>query len=104
MTKIVFYKCGDVFYGFEEHGHTGYGESGNDVLCAALSAMTMLIINAIEVAYASEAEYTIDEETADHLLNCARCAERFRREEKICYFRPAYRILLSIERFNRRVL
>lgn len=65
MTKIVFYKCGDVFYGFEEHGHTGYGESGNDVLCAALSAMTMLIINAIEIAYASEADYTIDEETTD---------------------------------------
>ena len=65
MTKIVFYKSGDVFYGFEEHGHTGYGESGDDVLCAALSSMTMLIINAIEVAYASDVDYIIDEETAD---------------------------------------
>ncbi len=65
MTKIVFYKSGDVFYGFEEQGHTGYGEAGDDVLCAALSAMTMLIINAIEVVYASDVEYTIDEETTD---------------------------------------
>ena len=65
MTKIVFYKSGDVFYGFEEHGHTGYGESGEDVLCAALSSMTMLIINAIEVVYASDVDYIIDEETAD---------------------------------------
>ena len=65
MTKIVFYKSGGVFYGFEEQGHTGYGESGDDVLCAALSSMTMLIINAIEVAYASEADYIIDEETTD---------------------------------------
>ena len=65
MTKIVFYKSGDVFYGFEEHGHTGYGESGDDILCAALSSMTMLIINAIEVVYASETEYIIDEKTAD---------------------------------------
>lgn len=65
MTKVVFYKSGDVFYGFEEQGHTGYGESGDDILCSALSAMTMLIINAIEVAYASDVDYIIDEETAD---------------------------------------
>ncbi|MBQ8510478.1 MAG: ribosomal-processing cysteine protease Prp [Clostridia bacterium] len=65
MTKIVFYKWDNVFYGFTEKGHTGYGESGDDVLCAALSAMTMLIINTIEVSYASDVEYTIDEETTD---------------------------------------
>lgn len=65
MTKIVFYKSGDVFYGFEEQGHTGYGEAGEDVLCAAISSMTMLIINAIEVVYASEVDYIIDEKTTD---------------------------------------
>ena len=65
MTKIIFYKTDGVFYGFEEQGHTGYGESGDDILCSALSAMTMLIINAIEVSYASDVEYTIDEATAD---------------------------------------
>ncbi len=65
MTKIVFYKSEGTFYGFEEQGHTGYGEAGDDVLCSALSAMTMLIINAIEVSYASEVEYTIDEKTTD---------------------------------------
>ena len=65
MTKITFYKSGGLFYAFEENGHTGYGEAGDDVLCAALSAMTMLIINAIEVSYASEVEYIIDEKTTD---------------------------------------
>ncbi len=65
MTKVIFYKTDGVFYGFEEQGHTGYGAAGDDVLCAALSSMTMLIINAIEVAYASEVEYTIDEKTTD---------------------------------------
>ena len=65
MTKIVFFRSGGVYYGFEEQGHSGYGEAGDDVLCAALSAMTMLIINAIEVAYASDVEYTIDEKSAD---------------------------------------
>ena len=44
MTKVVFYRSCGAFYGFEEQGHTGYGEAGDDVLCAALSAMTMLIM------------------------------------------------------------
>ena len=49
MTKIVFFRSGGVYYGFEEQGHTGYGESGDDVLCAALSAMTMLKIGRAHV-------------------------------------------------------
>lgn len=65
MTKVVFYKSDDTFYGFEELGHTGYGESGDDVLCAALSAMTMLIVNAVEISYSSDVEYTIDEKTTN---------------------------------------
>lgn len=65
MTKIVFYRSNGYFYGFEEQGHTGYGEEGDDVLCAALSAMTMLIINTVEVAYDSRIEYEINDKTTD---------------------------------------
>ena len=65
MTTVIFYKSQGVYYGFEEQGHTGYGEAGDDVLCAALSAMTMLIINTVEVAYASSIDFTIDEETTN---------------------------------------
>ena len=65
MTTITFYKADGFYYGFEEQGHTGYGESGEDILCSALSAMTMLIINAIEVTYDSHVDYTIDEKTTD---------------------------------------
>ena len=61
MTKIVFYRSGGSFYGFEEKGHTGYGEAGEDILCAAISAMTMLLVNTIEVAYASDVEYEVNE-------------------------------------------
>ena len=62
MTKIIFYKSNGTFYGFEEQGHTGYGDAGEDILCSALSAMTMLIINTVEVAYASDVEYDISED------------------------------------------
>ena len=65
MIKFTFFKRDGVYYGFEEKGHAGYAESGDDIVCSAVSAMTMLIINAIEVAYASDVEYTIDEDTTD---------------------------------------
>ena len=51
MTKLTFFKRNGIYYGFEEKGHTGLAEEGNDVLCAALSAMTLLIINAIDGSY-----------------------------------------------------
>ena len=61
MTKIVFFRSGGVFYGFQEQGHAGYAEAGYDILCSAISSMTMLVINTIEVAYASSVDYDIDE-------------------------------------------
>ena len=60
MTKITFLKSEGVYYGFEESGHAGFAESGDDIVCSAISAMTMLVINTIEVALASDVEYTID--------------------------------------------
>ena len=65
MTTITFFKKNGVYYGFKETGHSGFAEEGNDIVCSALSAMTMLIINAIEVSYASNVDYTIDEKTTD---------------------------------------
>ena len=82
MTKIIFYKWDNVFYGFEEKGHTGYGESGDDVLCAALSAMTMLLINAIEVAYACDVNYTIDEKTTDVRVIARSALPSYEKDEK----------------------
>ena len=85
MTKITFYKSGGFYYGFEENGHTGYGESGEDILCSALSSMTMLIINAIEVSYASDVEYTIDEKTTDIKLICKSALPKYEKDEKKQY-------------------
>jgi uncharacterized protein YsxB (DUF464 family) len=82
MTTVVFYKSGGIYYGFEEKGHTGYGESGDDVLCAALSSMTMLIINAIEVSYASSVDYIIDEKTTDIKLICKCALPKYEKDEK----------------------
>ena len=82
MTTIIFYKSGGVYYGFEEQGHTGYGESGDDILCSALSSMTMLIINAIEISYASRVDYTIDEKTSDIKVVCKSALPKYEKDEK----------------------
>lgn len=82
MTTVVFYKSDGIFYGFEEQGHTGYGESGDDPLCAALSSMTMFIINAIEVSYACKVDYTIDEKTTDIKLIVKSALPKYEKDEK----------------------
>ena len=65
MITITFFKRDGVYYGFKETGHAGFDDAGKDIVCAAVSAMTMLIINAIEISYESNVEYSIDEDTAD---------------------------------------
>ena len=60
-------------------------ESGDDVLCAALSSMTMLIINAIEVSFASNVEYTIDEKTTDIKLVVKSAIPKYEKDEKKQY-------------------
>ncbi len=82
MTTITFYKTDGFYYGFEEQGHTGYGESGEDILCSALSSMTMLIINAIEVTYDCNVDYTIDEETTDIRLIAKSALPKYEKDEK----------------------
>ncbi len=65
MTEITFFKRNGVYYGFKESGHAGYADAGQDIVCAAISAMTMLIVNTIEVSYATDVEYVIDEDSTD---------------------------------------
>ena len=85
MTKIVFFRSGGSFYGFEEHGHSGYADAGEDVLCAAISAMTMLIINTVEVAYASDVEYTIDEGATNIRVRSKAALTEFEEDERKRY-------------------
>ena len=85
MTTIIFYKTDGFYYGFEEQGHTGYGEAGDDVLCAALSSMTMLLINAIEVSFACDVDYKIDESTTDIRVIAKSALPKYEQDEKKQY-------------------
>ena len=85
MTKIVFFRSGGSFYGFEEQGHADYADVGQDVLCAALSAMTMLIINTVEVAYASDVDYHIDEGATNIRVRSKAALAEFEEDERKRY-------------------
>ena len=85
MTKIVFFHSEGHFYGFEEQGHTGFGGSGEDILCSAISAMTMLIINTVLVSYATDLDYKIDEETTNISVRCAAALPDYEEDERKSY-------------------
>jgi len=70
MTKVLFYRHNGSFWGFKEDGHTGYASAGEDILCSALSAMTMLVVNACEIAYASDVDYEVDEGATRIEVSC----------------------------------
>ena len=65
MVNITFFKHDNVLYGFSESGHAEYDDFGKDILCSAISAMTMLVINTLEVAFATDVDYSIDDATTD---------------------------------------
>ena len=82
MTKITFFRKNGVFWGFRETGHTGFGEEGDDILCSALSAMTMLILNTLELAYKCPVDYKIDDHKADITVKCLSALPEHEKDEK----------------------
>ncbi len=64
MTKAVFYKVDGVYTGFSLSGHAMFELDGPDVLCAAVSAMTNLVINTINEVFKAELATVIDGDNA----------------------------------------
>ncbi len=85
MTRITFFKRNGVYYGFREVGHADYSSMGDDILCSALSAMTMLVVNAIEVSYATDVDYEIDDKKAVITVKAMGALEEFESDEKKRY-------------------
>lgn len=81
MTRVVFFKSGGTFYGFREQGHTGYGDEGYDILCAALSSMSMLIINSINVVFGGELDYTVNEGATEIVVKSKSALPEFEEDE-----------------------
>lgn len=48
MTKIKIFRQNDIICGFECSGHSGYAEEGFDIVCSAISSLTLTAILGIQ--------------------------------------------------------
>ena len=64
MTTITIYKSDQGSYkGFTCKGHAGFADSGNDIVCAAISMLVTNTINSIEELLHEEVQVKDDEIT-----------------------------------------
>jgi hypothetical protein len=62
MTQVVFYKRGEHFVRIESKGHTGYAESGADIVCAGLSALIQGALLGILKVVGVKADHRMNED------------------------------------------
>ncbi len=66
MTKITFYQRGDgTFQGFDSRDHAGYGEEGQDLVCAAVSALVINFVNSLDELTEDQYQIEVNQETAE---------------------------------------
>ena len=64
MTEIYFTQNADhKITGFISSGHSGFARRGRDIVCAAISALTITAVNSIEKIAQAEADVTQDIKT-----------------------------------------
>ena len=52
MTHITFFKNSEKeITGFYSAGHAGYAESGSDIICSAISVLTINTINSVSYTH-----------------------------------------------------
>ena len=64
MTKCEFFTEGDRITGFTVSGHSGYAESGSDIVCAAISAVVTMAEATINDVCGAKAKVRVKEEDA----------------------------------------
>lgn len=48
MIIVTVFKQNGYITGFNTHGHAGYAKAGKDIICSAVSALTINAINSVE--------------------------------------------------------
>ena len=48
MIRFTVWKSKNQYCGFESKGHAGYAEEGNDIICSAVSVLTINTVNSID--------------------------------------------------------
>ena len=64
MTRCEFFTEGDRITGFSISGHSGYAEAGQDIVCAAISAVVTMAEATINDVCGAKAKVRVKEEGA----------------------------------------
>ena len=64
MTRCEFFREGDRITGFSVSGHSGYAESGSDIVCAAVSAVVAMAECTINDVCGAKAKVRVKDEQA----------------------------------------
>ena len=64
MTKCEFFTENDRITGFSISGHSGYAESGSDIVCAAISAVVTMAEATINDVCGAKAKVRVKDEDA----------------------------------------
>ena len=64
MTRCEFFTEDDRITGFSVSGHSGYAESGSDIVCAAISAVVTMAEATINEVCGAKAKVRVKEEDA----------------------------------------
>ena len=67
MTAVTIYKRSGQYTGFSIEGHAGYGKEGEDIVCAAVSVLSLNTLNSIEAF----TEDSFSGEQKDGYLSCS---------------------------------
>lgn len=91
MTKLVFFKSGEKYIGFRCSGHSGYSESGGDIVCAAVSTAIQFVSAYLLEYYGDVIIFHADEDKGIIELKCK------------CSFGEADRHLYILECFAKQL-
>ena len=66
MTKITFYQRVDgTFQGFHTQDHAGYSAEGQDIVCAAVSALVINFVNSLDELTDDHYQIDVNQEDAE---------------------------------------
>ena len=65
MITAEFITFSGKIHGFRVKGHSGYAGAGSDIVCAAVSAMTQLVVNAVSERFRTPSNVSVDGKTAE---------------------------------------
>jgi uncharacterized protein YsxB (DUF464 family) len=99
MTRVTFYQNRNGHLtGFRAADHAGYAETGEDIVCAAVSALTQTVLNGLISVQQLPVDSNIDEEKALLEAVLAKAAGDEEIERAQVLFRTLLEGLQAIER------